>query len=123
TFLASAAKVPTSPRSGRPEHVSTTSRSTSGSRPYCQVHGARGHTTEECRTLQARKQREESQVSDAQTTPTASRSGPVTRSQTAQLTCFHCQQKGHIATNCPDKKPVIKRAVVKETDDVRTLQG
>src|SRR5215471_2516705 len=104
---------PTPPRSGKPGRTDSTARPVPSSRPRCQLHGLCSHTTEECRDLQARKHREEPKATDKQADRTTRRPGPFTRSQAAGITCFHYRQKGHIAEDCPDKKLVAKRAVVK----------
>jgi len=112
----------TPPRTARTERADSTPRQIPSSRPRCQLHGLCSHTSGECRELQARKQHEEPKPTVKQADRTAIRSGPLTRSRAAGLICFKCQQKGHIAKDCPDNTLVAKRAAV-EYDNMSAYTG
>ena len=108
-------------RGGGPTSVGGKTRSTLN-RKHCQLHGIGYHSTEQCRTLQARKGQEDPKAADAQPAPSTQAMDPfrrVTRSQTATAkpTCGHCQKVGHVSAECPDNKPVVQSTTVEEATD------
>ena len=62
---------------------------------YCKISG---HTREDCRKLQAKK---EGQHSSAKETPTQE------QGKKAPIKCFNCKQEGHIAINCPSEPAML----------------
>ena len=73
------------------------------SRKWCSYCKIAGHVRDDCRKLQAKKEKE-SQPSSSKETPTQE------QGKKPPIKCFNCKQEGHIAINCPGEPAMLCEA-------------